>query len=315
MATIAVSGAAGFIGGWVVDNLLSNGHHVIAVDHANRGNYPDDVEVMLADVRDRTAITEVAAHADGIIHLAAVLGTQETIKNPHPAAETNILGGLNVLTACEQYNIPLVNIAVGNHWMLNTYSTTKNAFERLARMYQIEHGLRFANVRCVNAYGPRQRAAEPFASGKVRKIAPAFICRALSNMPIEVYGDGEQISDMVYVGDVANVLVLAMEHLLNGGNLEETLEVGPVESSTVNEVARFVRDISYDYTESFVGIEHLPMRPGEIAGDSVTANPETLQVLGIHPRTLMTLVEGLYTTIPWYYDNRGVTWEIPYETR
>lgn len=179
MSTIAITGGSGFIGSWVVDELVSRGHSVVILDHSKRESNPK-AELFLGDVRDSTAIHELAAHVDGIIHLAAVLGTQETIGNPGPAVETNMMGGVNVLSACRQYGIPLVYAGVGNHWMLNTYSTTKTAVERLLYQFRDEFGLPFATVRPVNAYGPRQRVAPPFGPGKVKKIMPAFVCRALT---------------------------------------------------------------------------------------------------------------------------------------
>ena len=70
-----------------------------------------------------------------------MLGTQETIANPGPAAETNLLGSINVLNAARQYGLPVVQACVGNWWMNNSYSITKNAAERILSMYVTEHGL------------------------------------------------------------------------------------------------------------------------------------------------------------------------------
>src|ERR1044071_8690835 len=118
MKKIGVTGGAGFIGSHVIDELLDRGYVPVVFDHhRNRLDLDlvqDTVEVFLGDVRDATAMTEFAAHVDGIIHLAAVLGTQETVLNPRPAAESNLMGGLNFLEAITQYHIPGVYIAVGN---------------------------------------------------------------------------------------------------------------------------------------------------------------------------------------------------------
>src|SRR5687767_1046648 len=204
---IGVTGGNGFIGRYVCEEIEARGHEALVFDHHAHGRRgPHAVaerEVMLGDIRDATAMTELAAHCDAIIHLAAVLGTQETITNPRPAAETNLIGGLNFLEAVAQYDLPGVYICVGNHWMDNSYSISKTAVERFVRMFNAHRGTRVNNVRVVNAYGPRQQAAPPFASGKVRKITPAVVCRALSGMPVELYGGGTQVSDMVWVADVA----------------------------------------------------------------------------------------------------------------
>ena len=205
---VLVTGGMGFIGRYVVEELLENNHTPIIFDHHRRlaKEYPDGVEVFQGDIMDDVAVTEAMAHCDSWIHLAAVLGTQETIKNPRPAAKSNLIGGLNILEAAAQYNLPGTYIAVGNHWMNNTYSITKTMIERFIDMYNRNRGTKVNIVRVVNAYGPRQLAAEPYGCGKVRKITPAFACRALLGQPIEVYGDGKQVSDM-------SMLVMLPRHL------------------------------------------------------------------------------------------------------
>lgn len=302
---VGVTGGAGFIGGWVTDILHQRGHTVVTFDP--RGRAPDGAEARLGDVRDATAVTELAAHVDGIIHLAAVLGTQETIANPGPAAETNLLGSINVVNAARQYGLAVVQACVGNWWMNNSYSITKNAAERILAMYVTEHGLAGVNLRVVNAYGPRQSAAPPFAASKVRKIVPAFACRAIAGMPVEVYGDGEQVSDCVYVGDVATAFVRALEHAAAYGGLADTVEIGPTEHQTVNDIARLVVAAAGSDSE----IVHLPMRPGEIPGATVTADPSTLKHIGWDDPELVPLADGVAETVEWFARNEGVTWERP----
>ncbi len=302
---VGVTGGAGFIGSWVCHELERRGHTPVIFDHLGRSH--NERVCMLGSVRDSSAVMELAAHVDGIIHLAAVLGTQETIRNPRPAFETNMLGGLNVLEACDLYKIPLVNICVGNWWMNNSYSLSKNAFERTVEMYRDEHGLAAANVRVVNAYGPRQTAAPPFAATKVRKVMPAFVCRALSNMPIETYGDGNQISDMVFVGDVAHALVEALER----APLDVTVEVGPALSASINDVALAVIDECRKYTGHSVGLVRLPMRPGEIPGATVSADTTTLAKVGMDAADFVGLEEGVARTVAWFAANEGATWRKP----
>ena len=85
---VLVTGGMGFIGRYVVEELQSRGHTPIIFDHHRRlaEEYPTEVEVFQGDIMDDIAVTEAMAHAEGWIHLAAVLGTQETIQNPRPAA-------------------------------------------------------------------------------------------------------------------------------------------------------------------------------------------------------------------------------------
>jgi nucleoside-diphosphate-sugar epimerase len=256
-------------------------------------------------------VTEAFSHVDGFIHLAGVLGTQETIANPGPSAETNVMGGINVLEAAAQYDVPGVYIGVGNHWMNNTYSITKTTTERLCYMYNKERGTRINVVRCVNAYGPRQLAALPFAPNRVRKVTPAFVCRALSGMPIEIYGDGSQVSDMLYVTDLANALVLALEAAADGRVSDGATEVGPDSHLSIKAIANLVAHEASFYTGNTVDVVHLPMRPGEIPGDVVSADTKTLEFLGITPASFVSLDSGIRQTVAWFNDNEGVTWSKP----
>lgn len=293
---VLVTGGMGFIGRYAVEELLARGHEPLIFDHHRRNDRQECVEVFLGDVRDDVAVTEAMAHVDGWIHLAAVLGTQETIYNPRPAAQSNLMGGLNMLEAAAQYNIPGVYIGVGNHWMNNSYSITKTMIERFVDMYNKDRGTRVNIVRAMNAYGPRQLAAAPYGPGKVRKITPAFICRALNDHPVEIYGDGLQISDMIYVGDVAKALVLSLEKAADGKVFDRVIEAGPKEHNTVLDVAELIIELC----DSDSDIVHLPMRPGEIPGATVIADTETLRLVGMDPDKLVPLREGMQRTVEYF---------------
>ena len=291
---VGITGGGGFIGGYVAKELASRGYDPVIFDHYDRGGY--DYPVMLGDVRDDVAMMELAAHTDGIIHLAACLGTQETILKPMPAAKTNIVGGLNFLEACDHHQIPGVNIGVGNFWMNNTYSISKHTVERFVDMYNRDRGTRVNIVRAMNAYGPGQRAVAPWGSGKVRKITPSFICRALAGLPVELYGDGSQVSDMVYVGDVAKALVIALEKAIDGEVFPKAVEIGPAEHTSVKELAEMVIKLCDSDSE----IVCLPMRPGEIPNSTVCADTETLSMVGMSPDDLVPLWQGMAKTVKYF---------------
>ena len=302
---IAVTGGAGFIGGHVVDELLRRGHDPVIFDHrAKHHTIPDTpgayLPSMLGDTRDETAVTELAAHVEGVIHLASVLGTQETVTNPRPAVMTNVISGMNVMEAATQYGIPAVNICVGNSGMANPYSASKTCVETLGYMYVRDRGTKLNQVRVVNAYGPRQLMAAPFGPGRVRKIMPAFIGRALTGAAIEIYGDGEQVSDCVFVTDVAKTLVQALEYAAKGVILDHVVEVGPSEHRTVNEVAELVREQGIRYGIAQPPLVHLPMRPGETPGARIVARNETMRSLDMDPVGLLPLRDGVADTVDWY---------------
>lgn len=311
---IGVTGSQGFIGGWVRRELLRRGHEVVVFDRYPRTQMADGEAFFLGDIENANSVTELAAHVDGVIHLAAVLGTQETIQNPRPSAVTNILGGLNVFEAANQYGLPVVYAGVGNAFMRDlatgSYTISKTCVEDYARMYNAYRNGTISVVRPVNAYGPGQSVAAPYGPSKVRKILPAFTCRALTGTPIEVYGDGEQVSDCIYVGDVASTFVTAMEYTASSGPLEKPAETGPVESCTVNDVARLVAHFAAEASgRDRVDITHLPMRPGEVPGAVVRSDTSTLEPLGIDARDFVSLKEGIRRTVEWYAENWLPFWK------
>lgn len=298
---VLVTGGAGFIGGYVVDALNGQGHEPLIFDHLGRGGRGN--EVFLGDIRDATAVTEAMAHADSWIHLAGVLGTQETVRNPRPAVETNMIGAVNVLEAAAQYDLPGVNIAVGNYWMVNPYSITKHLAERFCEMYRNHRGTRVTVVRAFNAYGPRQEPVPPYGHSRVRKIMPFFICRALRGLPIEVYGDGDQVMDMIHVRDVAQVLTAALHHTVTKGPIDYPIEAGSGVATSVLDVAQAVINEIGDGS-----VTHLPMRPGEETGAKVLADTRTLYDLDpeAYADTFTSLPVGVAETVPYYRERLGL---------
>lgn len=301
MKKVFLSGGNGFIGGYVAETLLSRGITPMILDRRDPNNgMPklDGTEYFYGETTNASAISEAVALCDGVIHLAGVLGTSETIDNPLPAVDTNIYGGLNVFQAIRQYNKKAVYISVGNYWMHNSYSITKTTAEKFAWMFNKEHGTEIAVVRALNAYGARQKHAP------VRKIIPNFVIPALKGGEITVYGDGSQVMDMVHVSDVADVLVRALlvEHgqyvytPLQDVDTAPKFDVGTGRATTVQEIAELV--IKMVGSGSILNV---PMRAGEPENSIVIGDPETLKPLyGGEIPELISLEEGLESTIEYY---------------
>lgn len=287
MNKILVTGGNGFIGSHVVDNLLKRGKTVTIFDrHIKRDH--KDCNLFFGDIKDKESVFEVMQHSDGVIHLASLLGTQESILEAHKFVNVNILGSLNLFEACRMYKKKAVYIAIGNYWMNNPYSITKRGGARFALMYNKEFGTEIAVVRGLNAYGPRQKILP------VKKITPTFIMAALKNEDIVIYGDGNQIMDMIYVTDLAEILVRAL--LMEHGNYDTTIEAGLGRDETVNDIAKLIIDICGSSSK----IQHIEMRPGEIPGSVVKADTSTLQCLDYSVEQMIQMPEGLRKTIEWY---------------
>jgi len=291
MKRILVTGGNGFIGSHVVDVLIEKGYEVTIFDRFKNKSHRDDVNFYLGDVKDKDAVFEAVSKHDGIINLAGILGTAETVNDPYPSVEVNIIGALNVYEACRRFNKKAVQISVGNWFMNNSYAITKNAAERFALMYNKEHKTKIALVRGLNAYGPRQKARP------VRKLIPNVVIPALLNKPIIIYGDGEQIMDMIYVKDVAEILIraLVMEHNV----YDKVFEAGSGEDTTVNYIVELVLKLSRSKSE----VKHVAMRPGETERAVVKGDPETLKPLNYSKKDLTSLEDGLRKTIDWYKEH------------
>lgn len=244
---ILVTGARGFIGKAVCDELESRGLTPTPFD------YP-------YDVRDKNFVNAAVKDVYGVINLAGILGTAETIGAEYEAAEVNILGALNVFNAAK--DVPIVQIATGHEGQPNPYAVTKKCITDLALSRAQWTGQEIAVVRAYHVYGPNQKMCPPHGKSTVRKIVPSFVARALTDMPIEINGSGLQKVDLVYVDDVAKVLVDALQ-----GPYGVVVEAG---TGLPTEVVDAAKDIVFA-CQSMSRFVFKPMRKGEPEGTTVVA--------------------------------------------
>jgi nucleoside-diphosphate-sugar epimerase len=289
----------GFIGRHTVNALLNAGFSVSVLDR-----HPDlsvmhalGVQPIIGDIRDAALLNHVVPSFDAIINTAGLLGTAEMIDDPVPAVETNITGAINVFQACRrgaQSGRPIrcIQITVGNFFMENSYSITKSTSERFSIMFNTEHGTDIRLIRALNAYGEYQKYYP------VRKIIPNFIRSAFLNEPIRVYGDGCQIMDMIYVKDVAQIIVAAMI----ATKYEQIISAGTGRRLSVNEIALQVIRAA----ESTSTLLYTPMRSGEPPHSTVLGDPDTLAAIHFDVSRLVPFEQGIVTTVNWYRQNSQI---------
>lgn len=281
-----VLGSSGFIGSSVVDELVARGHDVLAVDRsAPFVARTEPVTRAQGDVRDRDALRELFDGADAVYHFAASLGTSELDSELRASVETNVIGALNVFEAAVAAHVPRVFFASKAHVWLNAYTITKHTAEQMARLFSHQHPVRICALRYFNVFGPGQKLAP------VRKVLPTFAAQAMRGLPIQVYGDGEQTVDMLYVHDAARITV----DYLDAGYVDRALDCGTGVPMTVNDLATAVNE----HFGNGAGIEHALMRKGETPGTRLVADPGPL-VDQIGPLPLTDWSEALKTSLEYY---------------
>ena len=226
---VLITGGAGFIGSHLTDALLAKGHAVRIHDDLSTGkrsNLPLDnpkVELIVGDVADAAVVAQAMAGCSAVAHLAAVASVQASVDDPVRTHQSNFIGTLNVCEAMRQAGVKRVLFAssaavYGNNGEgesidedtpkapLTPYAVDKLASEQYFDFYRRQHGLEPVIFRFFNIFGPRQDPSSPYSG-----VISIFSERALKGLPITVFGDGEQTRDFVYVEDLVDLLVQAIE--------------------------------------------------------------------------------------------------------
>ncbi len=223
---ILVTGGAGFIGSHVVDRCIAAGHDVIVVDNlatGSRERVHPDAKLVVIDVRDPELASVFRAERPSVvIHHAAQAEVRRSVEDPRFDADVNVLGGVNIFECCRRFAVARViyassgGAAYGDTEVLPTpedhptrptspYGVSKLTAEHYLACWSQLYGIRGLAFRYANVYGPRQSPA-----GEAGVVA-IFAHRLLAGEPVVVNGDGLQTRDYVYVGDIANANLAALE--------------------------------------------------------------------------------------------------------
>jgi UDP-glucose 4-epimerase len=225
MSTFLVTGGCGFIGSHLADALTSAGHHVRILDDLSTGhrhNLPAQAELIVGDVADRAAVGRAMNGVDGCFHLAAIASVERSTHDWLGAHRTNLTGAIAVFDAARASHVPVVYASSAAVYgdspsvplseaaqarPLSSYGADKLGCELHGRVAQHVHRVPTTGLRFFNVYGPRQDPKSPYSG-----VISIFCDRLLQRRPIVIHGDGEQVRDFVFVGDVVRALQAAMAH-------------------------------------------------------------------------------------------------------
>ena len=303
---VLVTGGAGFIGSHIVehfqgkaevrvlDNLRSGFRHNLA---------PFQHELIEASILDRDAVRRAVQGVDYIFHLAAMISVPESMAKPVECNEINTRGTLVVLEEAAKAGVKKLVLSssaaiYGDNPVVpkvetmlpepkSPYAITKLDGEYYCKMFADEKRLQTACLRYFNVFGPRQNPKSQYAAA-----VPIFIDRAVKNLPITIYGDGEQTRDFIYVKDIvaANVFFATQSDATGVFNVAYGKKI------TIKELAQKICALTGSKSE----ITHAPERAGDVKHS--LAAVEKIRSAGFTPQG--NLSESLEVTANFFRQRR-----------
>ena len=300
---ILVTGGAGFIGSHVADRFVALGHEVAVFDDLSSGFrefVPGDRRFYRGDLRDAASIEQCLAEfkPDVVDHHAAQIDVRRSVSDPAFDAMTNIVGGIRLLEACTRHAVrKLVYASTGGalygegrtlpateEHPINPeapYGASKHTFEHYLYIWKLLHGLDYTVLRYPNVYGPRQN---PHGEAGVNAI---FIGLMLEGKRPRIFGTGEQVRDYLYVADVVEANVRALE-----AGSGEMMNLGTGVPTSVLDIVNGLNRILGTSIEPIFEAA----RPGEVQRIYLDAS-RARQVLGWEPQ--VGFDDGLGRTVEW----------------
>lgn len=306
-----VTGGAGLIGSWVVDNLLQefgkNINEIVVLDNFVRGTRANlenalkskKVRIIKGDIRDPKTVNKIFKKSDYVIHEATIRITQ-CAEDPRLCNEVLVDGTFNVLEACVKNKIKklIFNSSASvygdpsylpmdeNHPYnnLTAYGAAKIANEHMARAFREMYGLNYVCLRPFNVYGPRMDIYGVYTEVLIRWLDR--IDQGLSPM---IFGDGKQTMDFVYVEDVARATICALKAPVNGG----VYNVGTGIETNLNQLLETLLEL----TKSNLKPEYAPQRVATHVSRRQADIKKAKKELGFVAKT--SIKEGLQGLIDW----------------
>ncbi len=305
MKKIIITGGCGFIGSHIVEQFIDKNYEITVVDLWQSPEIKElskdkkNLKFEKLDVNDYAKLENLISNNEYFIHLAAILGTSETITtyDIEDVVKTNILGTTKILKMTKKYNYKKVVVPTTPDvaW-LNPYKITKGAVEKIAQLFNKEYGLNVSCLKLGNIYGSRERwlEADLNAPFNYQKVVPSFIMDTLSKNEIIIYGDGLQKSEYIYVKDVSESFFRIIDKEVNTGT--DVIHVGSGKNHSVLDIVSSLEKAwGKKINKKFVN-----MRPGEHKIE-INLDPKNLKKY-LDYELQWDLIKGLKETIPYYLE-------------
>lgn len=316
---VLVTGAAGFIGSNLVEDLLQNNNQVIGLDNFSTG-FRENIAPFLpnenfhfieGDIRDLETCHTACAGVEIILHQAALGSVPRSINDPITTNSVNIDGFLNMLVAArdakvkrfvyaassstygDSENLPKVEDIIGKP--LSPYAVTKYVNELYAHVFGLNYGLETIGLRYFNVYGRRQSPQGAYAA-----VIPKFVELLMQHESPVINGDGTYSRDFTYIDNV-----LQMNHL--AATTENPEAIGQIfntavgDRSDLNLLIHHLKTFLSQYDAAILEVEaiHGPARQGDIP-HSLASVDKAKRILGYVPSH--NLETGLKEAVQWYWE-------------
>ncbi|HLG23821.1 MAG TPA: NAD-dependent epimerase/dehydratase family protein [Candidatus Nanoarchaeia archaeon] len=299
---VVITGGAGFIGSHIAGLFAGEGYKVTVFDNLSSGkkgnlsHISGKINLVKGDIRNFNSLKKTFKGADYVIHNAALIYVPESFKDPFGYNDANVNGTLNVLMAARQTKVKKVAFAssaaiYGNAKTpinemtplkpMSVYALNKIAGEQYCKFFNDFYGLNTVVLRYFNAFGPRQNPESAYAAA-----VPIFIRKFLQNKKADVFGDGEQTRDFIYVKNIALANLLALKNEKANGL---AMNIASGRKISINSL---LKKISPD-----LGAVHLKSREGDIR-HSLADVKLSKSILGNYEK--YSFEEGLKETIEYY---------------
>jgi UDP-N-acetylglucosamine/UDP-N-acetyl-alpha-D-glucosaminouronate 4-epimerase len=301
-----VTGGAGFIGSHIVARLVALGHGVRVVDNLSTGKESnltpvrDRIQFLRGDLCDAEVCAQAVGGVDIVFHLAALASVPASLLDPWACHAANVNGTMRLLEACARAKVRRVVYSSSSSVYGDTtipaksesaepeprspYAASKLAGEQYVLAFARAGVFEGVALRYFNVFGPRQTPGSAYAA-----VIPNFLKAALDGTPAELYGDGQQTRDFIYVANVVDANILAAATPAANGVV---VNVGAGRRTSLLDLIRVIGDI----IGRQLGYVPQPQRAGDVR-DSLACMQRAERVLGFRAR--VTLEDGLRETWQW----------------